>query len=137
MAATGAVQRSVLAAVAVGGALGAMARYGASLALPHGPGAFPLGTFAVNLAGCALIGGLMVVITELWPHRRLLRPFLGTGVLGGFTTFSTYALDTQALLAGGHAVLAVAYVVATPVGALVAVWAAAVLTRRLVSRRLA
>lgn len=97
----------VVGVVAVGGALGASARYGAGLLLPTPEGAFPWTTFTVNVVGCALLGGLMVLLTERpteWstaPPHPLLRPFLGTGFCGGFTTFSTYALDTQRLLDAG------------------------------------
>src|SRR5437763_10088263 len=88
----------VVGVIAAGGALGALARYGVSLALPTQPGHFPWGTFAINVVGCALIGVLMVLIMEVWSAHRLLRPFLGVGVLGGFTTFSTYAVDLLGLL---------------------------------------
>ena len=76
-----------------------------------------------------------MLVTDLWTGRRLLRPFVGTGVLGGFTTFSTYAVDIQRLVTGGRALLALAYLLATVVAALAAVWVAAVGTRALVERR--
>ncbi|MEC4018142.1 fluoride efflux transporter FluC [Streptomyces sp. H27-D2] len=128
----------VLAVIAAGGALGASARYGVSLAWPVRGGAFPWGTFGVNVAGCALIGVLMVLVSERGSAHPLVRPFLGTGVLGGFTTFSTYAVDISKLLAreeAGGALTAVAYLAGTLVVALGAVWAAAALTRAAVSRR--
>jgi CrcB protein len=77
----------------------------------------------------------MVLVTDVWTGRRLLRPFLGTGLLGGFTTFSTYAVDIQRLATGGRTLIALAYLLATVVAALAAVWAAAVGTRALVERR--
>jgi CrcB protein len=121
----------VIAAVAIGGALGACARYGAGLLWPTAPGTFPWITLAVNAAGCAAIGVLMVMITERLPSAHpLARPFLGTGVLGGFTTFSTYAVDFQRLAAHGHPGPALGYLAATPVAALGCVWAATTLTRR-------
>ncbi|MCP3754828.1 CrcB family protein [Streptomyces sp. TBY4] len=126
-------QRRVLAAVAAGGAVGAAARYGVGLLWPAAPGAFPWGTFWVNVAGCALIGVLMVLIGEGGRSAHpLVRPFLGVGVLGGFTTFSTYAVDLARLLDAGEAGTALAYAGLTVAGALGAVWAAAVLTRRAV-----
>jgi CrcB protein len=67
--------------------------------------------------------------------HRLVRPFFGTGVLGGFTTFSTYAVDIQKLVAGGRPRAGLAYLAATPCAALAAVWLAAAVTRRLVSWR--
>jgi CrcB protein len=127
-------QWPVLAAVSAGGALGAVARYGAGLLWPTSPGTFPATTFAVNVAGCAVIGVFMVVITDLWAAHRLVRPFFGTGVLGGFTTFSTYAVDIRKLADTGHPALGLAYLAATAVSALAAVWAAANLTRGLVAR---
>lgn len=121
----------VLAAVAAGGAVGASARYGVALLWPAGPGAFPWGTFWVNVAGCALIGVLMVLISEGGRSAHpLVRPFAGVGVLGGFTTFSTYAVDFARLLDAGEAGTALAYAGLTVAGALGAVWAAARLTRR-------
>ncbi|MEW1928700.1 MULTISPECIES: fluoride efflux transporter CrcB [unclassified Streptomyces] len=122
----------VVAVVAVGGAIGASARYGASLIWPTAPGAFPATTLLVNVVGCALMGVLMVVLTEVRasPHR-LLRPFFGTGVLGGFTTFSTYAVDIERLVEGGHARTGLAYLALTLLAALAAVWSAAWATRRL------
>ena len=95
-------QGSVVAVVALGGATGACARYGATLIWPTAPGGFPWTTLIVNVAGCAVIGVFMVVISEVWPAHRLVRPFFGTGVLGGFTTFSTYAVDIQRLVDGGR-----------------------------------
>jgi fluoride exporter len=126
---------SLLTTIAAGGAIGAAARYGAGQEWPVTGGAFPLTTLAVNVLGCGLIGVLMVLVDEVWTGRRLLRPFLGTGVLGGFTTFSTYAVDLLRLFATGHAGTAVAYLVVTPVAALLAVWATSRATQRLLERR--
>ncbi|MGH3460817.1 MAG: fluoride efflux transporter CrcB [Kribbellaceae bacterium] len=120
----------VLAAVAAGGVLGAFARYGVSSAWPHEPGGFPWATFGINVSGCLAIGVLLVMITELRSTHRLARPFLGTGVLGGYTTFSTYAVETERLLSD-HPVTALVYLVGTAAAALVAVQAGVVLTRAL------
>jgi CrcB protein len=128
-------QAGILAAVAAGGVLGACARYGASLAWPTVPGAFPWTTFWINVTGCTLMGVLMVLITERITAHPLVRPFLGTGVLGGYTTFSTYAVDAQHLFDGGRAGIALLYLAGTLVAALVAVCGAAALTRRLVPPR--
>lgn len=126
----------ILAVIAAGGALGAVARYAASLAWPAAEGAFPWAVFAVNVTGCALIGVLMVLVVERGTVTHpLVQPFLGVGVLGGFTTFSTYAVDVSKLLARQEAVTALAYMAATAVAALGAVWGAAVLTRALVDGR--
>lgn len=108
--------------MAVGGALGALARYGVGLALPRPAGGFPWGTFLVNALGCLLIGVLIVVITEWTSPHPLVRPFAVTGVLGGFTTFSTYAVDAHQLLLDGRLATAGAYLVGTLVTAVVATW---------------
>ncbi|NBM20841.1 fluoride efflux transporter CrcB [Streptomyces sp. GC420] len=124
----------VLAVVAAGGVLGASARYAATLAWPAGAGSFPWAVFTVNAVGCALIGVLMVLVAEVRSARPLVRPFLGTGVLGGFTTFSAYAADVARLLDGERAVTAMTYAAGTLVTALGAVWAGASVTRRAVAR---
>ncbi|MDT0570081.1 fluoride efflux transporter CrcB [Streptomyces sp. DSM 3412] len=114
-------QAPVVGVVAVGGGIGAAARYGAALLWPTGTTGFPWTTFWVNVVGCFVIGLLMVVVTEVWTVHRLVRPFLGTGVLGGFTTFSTYAVDIQRLIEEGHPTTALAYLAATLLAALLAV----------------
>ncbi|MFC3998288.1 fluoride efflux transporter FluC [Nocardiopsis sediminis] len=117
------VRVDVLAVIAAGGAVGACARYAAAAALPTPPGAFAWSTLLVNVSGCLLIGVLMVLVTGVWPGARLLRPFWGVGVLGGYTSFSTYVADAEAMLAAGAPGPALAYLAATLIGALVAVWA--------------
>ncbi|WP_030158765.1 fluoride efflux transporter CrcB [Glycomyces sp. NRRL B-16210] len=126
---------AVLAAVALGGGIGATARYGASVAWPTAPDGFPFTTLLVNVLGCALIGVLMAVLAEARSAHRLARPFLGTGVLGGFTTFSTWALELQTLVEHGQARAALVYLLVTLAAALAAVWAAAGATRRLIAWR--
>jgi CrcB protein len=123
----------VVAVVALGGGIGAAARYGASLLWPTPTGGFPWSTFWVNIAGCAVIGVFMVVITDVWAAHRLVRPFFGTGVLGGFTTFSTYAVDIERFLDDGRPRTGLAYLAATLFAALAAVWLAAAATHRLLS----
>jgi CrcB protein len=125
----------MLAAVSAGGVLGALARYLVATAMPHTPTQFPWSTFVINISGCLLIGALMVVLTEVWTGRRLLRPLLATGILGGYTTFSTYVVDVQRGLAAAAPRTALAYLIATPVCALLAVLAATRLTRRLIRPR--
>jgi CrcB protein len=124
----------LLGVIAVGGGLGSLARYGVSLAMPNLPGRFPWGTFCTNVAGCLLIGVLMVLITEKWTTHPLVRPFLGVGVLGGFTTFSTYAVETRALLHPGSAGLALLYLAGTFLGAMLAVLLGVQATRAVVRR---
>jgi CrcB protein len=122
----------VLAAIAVGGVLGAEARYGLGVLLPHRAGEWPWATVLTNVSGCLLIGVLMVVITERIRPHPLVRPLLGVGVLGGYTTFSTYAVDVVTAVHAGRAGLALLSAVATPLLALLAVSVGAVATRRLV-----
>jgi CrcB protein len=115
-------QGPAFGAVAAGGALGALARYGLALAIPPVPGHFPLATFLTNVVGGLLIGVLIVVLTELTTPHPLARPFLVTGILGGFTTFSTYAVDVEHLLAAHAVGVALGYLLGTLVAALAATW---------------
>ncbi len=117
-------QGPALAAVAAGGAVGSLARYGIGLGLPS-----PWSTLAINVTGCLLIGVLLVALTERRSAHPLLRPFLATGVLGGYTTFSTYTVDVHLLLGAGRFVEAVAYLVGTLVAALAATWFGVRITR--------
>jgi CrcB protein len=117
------------AVIASGGVLGSLARYALSVAIPHGPHAFPWSTFVVNTVGCALIGVLMALLLEARTPHRLLRPFFGVGVLGGFTTFSTYAVDSLGLFREGADATGLAYLFGTLAAALVSVWLGAHLTR--------
>ncbi|WP_267245428.1 fluoride efflux transporter FluC [Streptomyces sp. PR69] len=133
----GAHKWQVLGAISAGGAAGALARYAASVHWPAPAGAFPWAVFWVNVAGCGLIGVLMALVSEGGRGARthpLVRPFLGVGVLGGFTTFSTYALDFTELLEREEAGTALAYAGGTVVGAVAAVWLAASATRAVLAR---
>jgi fluoride exporter len=135
--ATPGVTWDVIAVIALGGALGSLARWALGQWIVAGPGGFPWATFAENVSGCLALGVLMVLVQEVWPadgRARLLRPFAGVGVLGGWTTFSTYALDTRGLLASGHGGTATAYLVGSVLGGLLAVWAGISLTESLVLR---
>lgn len=120
---------AVVGVVAAGGAVGALARYALTVPFPVQPGQVPWATVTANITGCFLIGVLMVLITEVWTAHRLLRPFLGAGVLGGYTTFSTYAVEVRGLLADGHAALALGYLLGTVLAALTAVGAGLWITR--------
>jgi fluoride exporter len=121
----------VLAAIAAGGALGALARHAVQTALPAAPGGFPWGTFLVNVSGCLLIGVLMVVITEVRQAHPLVRPFLGVGVLGGYTTFSAYVVDVLRVVGDRAPVVGLAYLVGTMAASVAAVAAGMWLTRRI------
>ncbi|MGH3307321.1 MAG: fluoride efflux transporter FluC [Nocardioides sp.] len=120
----------VVLAVSLGGGAGAVARLAAHRMAPE-----VWSTLAVNLAGCALIGVLVVLTTEVWRAHPLIRPFLGTGVLGGFTTFSTYTLDAHGLWVAGDRAAAAGYLVGTLLGCVAATAAAATLARSLAAGR--
>ncbi|MFD5141411.1 fluoride efflux transporter CrcB [Streptomyces sp. NPDC058378] len=124
----------VLMVIALGGALGAVARFGASQAWPTATNSFPFTTLAVNAAGCLVIGIFLVAVTEIFSAHALLRPFFGTGVLGGFTTFSTYCVDIERLVTGGRAGIALTYLAATAVAAVAAVTVGAWSTRRILAK---
>jgi fluoride exporter len=112
----------VVGVIAVGGALGSLARYGLERAVPHGdPASFAWATFVTNVLGCLLIGLLMWFVLEVWGAQRYARPFLGVGILGGFTTFSTYAVEAQGMARADAWGTAAVYVVASIVLGLVAV----------------
>lgn len=123
---------AVLGVIALGGVVGAEARYGIGLLLPHHVSEWAWATLFTNMSGCLLMGVLMVLITERIRPHPLVRPLLGVGVLGGYTTFSTYAVDTMGVVQSGRAGMALLYAAATPLLALVAVWIGAAATRRLV-----
>lgn len=114
----------VVAAVAAGGVLGALGRYGAGLGLGGGWAA----TLLVNATGCLLIGVLAAAVDEA--RRPVARAFLGTGVLGGYTTFSAYAVDVVRLLSDGRPALALGLLAVTPLVAVAAVAAGAAVTSR-------
>ncbi len=124
---------SALAAVSAGGAVGASARYGLTAAFPHST--FDVATLVANVIGGFLIGSLMVLITEVYPGSRLIRPFLGVGVLGGFTTFSAYIIDIGRAASGGATFIAVAFAFTTLAAALLAAAAGMYTTRRFHGRR--
>jgi CrcB protein len=111
----------VLAVIALGGAVGSTARYAVALLLPHAADRIPWSTVTANLTGALLLGVLMVFVNEVWPTNRYVRPLLGVGVLGGYTTFSTYMLDARALAAAGSLGALGTYVLVTLVGGLIAV----------------
>lgn len=124
-------------AVSAGGVIGSLARYAAELALPTPPGHLPWATFVVNVSGCLLIGVLMVLLLDVWRPGRYARPFLAVGVLGGYTTFSTYALETRDLLSAGRPALAAGYFAGSLAAGLTAVWIGLALTRLAVRPHLA
>ena len=111
-----------VAAVALGGALGAPLRYGISQAVHITPGTFPWGTFWINVSGSLALGFLLALVLRRFPTTRYLRPFLASGFLGSYTTYSTFAVETDLLIRNGRAAVAVAYVVLSFVAGFTAGW---------------
>jgi fluoride exporter len=112
-----------LALVSAGGAVGALARYGLSDAFPTEPGRFPVTTFAINVSGAFVLGALLEWLVR---HRSIdhwARFFAGVGVLGAFTTFSTFATETVVLTRDGHGATAAVYVVTSVLAGTAAVLA--------------
>lgn len=109
----------VVAAVALGGMIGAVLRVGLAQAFPVEPGRLPWTTLAENVVGAFLLGLILVLVLERWRPPRDVRPFLCTGVLGSFTTFSNYTVETVAL-APGHAWIGLVYALVSIVAGLAA-----------------
>lgn len=122
-------QWDILVAISLGGVIGAESRYGLGVLAPHDVRQFPWSTLVVNASGCLLIGALMVIILELTSPHRLVRPFLGVGVLGGYTTFSTFAVDAERLAMQHEPLLALGYVAATLAACVAAVTTATIATQ--------
>ncbi|MFG1824290.1 fluoride efflux transporter CrcB [Microbispora bryophytorum] len=121
----------ILAVIAVGGGAGTVARYLLGQAFPASPTGFPWGTFLVNVTGCFVLGVVMVFVMDVWPPRRYVRPFIGVGFLGGFTTFSTFTTEIVDRAARGAWPVAGAYAAGSLVAGLAAVWCGIVLARAL------
>jgi CrcB protein len=120
---------ALLAVIAAGGAVGSLARHVvSSLIGAHDPHALPWGTLGVNVAGCLAIGVLATTLPVV-ADRWWLRPLLITGVLGGFTTFSAFALESSLLIDSDSAGLAALYVGGTVIAGLLAVHLGRVLVR--------
>ncbi|MEO0774397.1 MAG: fluoride efflux transporter CrcB [Pseudomonadota bacterium] len=123
---------SILLQVALGGAIGASARYLTSVGAMRlmGPG-FPWGTMAVNVVGSFLMGVLVVVLAQKGGMKAA--PFLMTGILGGFTTFSAFSLDAFTLYERGQTGLALTYIASSVAFSLVAIVAGVLIARTLTS----
>jgi CrcB protein len=124
------VDRRELAAIYAGGVLGALARVGLSEALPHEPAAWPWATFVENMVGALLLGYFVTRLQERLPPSSYRRPFLGTGLCGALTTFSTLQLELFEMLEAGHLGLAAGYAAATLAGGFACVHLATAAVRR-------
>ena len=128
------VEPDVLAVIAVGGIAGSAARFKLAEALPVGSGRFPWATFWTNVSGSFLLGFLLVLLLERFPPTRYVRPFLATGILGAFTTMSTFMVETALLVKDGHVATAAGYGFGTLAAGLGLAYAG-VVAARLTSRR--
>ena len=129
------VRADVLGVIALGGVVGATARYELAKALPTTPGTFPWATFWTNVSGSLVLGFLLVMLLDRARSHRLLRPFLATGILGAYTTMSTYLVETAVLIKDGHATVGIAYAIASLVAGLLVAFAGVVAARQLRHRR--
>jgi fluoride exporter len=119
-----------LLAISLGGVLGSLARFAIAVAIgPWDEGRLPWATLTVNLVGCVVIG-VVAASAAVAAGPPWLRPFLITGVLGGFTTFSALALETGVLMDTGRVATALGYIAVTMVFGLLAVRLGALLVRR-------
>ena len=118
---------ATLGAIAVGGIVGATARYGVAQLVHVRPGRFPWATFIVNVTGSFALGALLTVLGR---RSTVLRPLLATGFLGAFTTYSTFAVETDVLLRDGHAATALTYAVTSLACGLLAVTLGVAVARR-------
>src|SRR3954465_7400967 len=125
-----AIDRRELAAVFAGGCLGALARAGLVEAFATHAGRWPGVTFTVNVAGAALLGYFATRLQERLPPTRYRRPFLGTGLCGALTTFSTVQIELLRILDHGHIRLFPGYGSASVAAGFAAVALATGLTRR-------
>ena len=116
--------------VAIGGALGSVSRAVVSTLVLRATGSlFPFGTFAVNLAGCVVFGAIVGAAEQRFVLTPDVRAFVLVGVLGGFTTFSSYTFESFALLRDGQLAAAVVNVVGQVVAGLLGFWFAYALAR--------
>lgn len=116
--------------VALGGAVGASARYIFGVMATHfAPGSFPWGTFTVNITGSILVGVLAGLMTFTWSPSPELRAFLIVGVLGGFTTFSAFSMEVALFIERDRLGFAALYLGATVVISVAGLFAGLKLTR--------
>jgi CrcB protein len=125
----GRARPDVLLAIALGGSLGTLARYGVAQVIHVAKGSFPWATFWTNVSGSFVLGFALILVIERFPPTRYVRAFVAVGFLGAYTTFSTFSVETVLLVKDGHAGIAVAYVLGSVATGLLAVWVGIVLGR--------
>ncbi len=118
--------------VAVGGAIGALARYGLNLLFAKTFAPFPFATFFINITGSFLIGFLLIFFQDKFPANENLRLLIIVGFLGAYTTFSTFEFETFELLQAKQSLLAILYVSLSFAVGLTAVFSGALMARRLI-----
>jgi len=119
-----------IAAIFAGGVVGAVARVAVARAIDVGSPAWPWPTFAVNIAGAFMLGFFATRLQERLPLSAYRRPFLGTGLCGGLTTFSTLQVELVKMIDAGALGLAVGYAAASIAAGFVAVAVATAAVRR-------
>lgn len=124
------IDRREIAAIFAGGFIGAVARARVVEALPHTSSQWPWATFSVNIVGAFALGYFTTRLQERLPLSSYRRPFLGTGVCGALTTFSTMQLELLSMLDGSHIALALGYATASVTGGFLAVAIATNMVRR-------
>ncbi len=132
---TSRVQPAILIFIALGGALGTLARAALGQIFVDAPQQFPSTTLIINLVGSFVLGFLVVGFFESRARHRHLRPFLATGVLGGFTTFSTFMVASVQLAHHGKLAFAVLYVMVSLFGGWLAAYFGIVCGKRFVGKR--
>jgi CrcB protein len=124
------LDRQELAAIFAGGFIGAIARAALAQGLVARPDQWPWATFIVNLLGAAMLGYFITRLRERLPPSLYQRAFLGTGICGALTTFSTVMVQLARMLEAAHVTLAIAYCGASLAGGLAAVFMSTKLVRR-------
>jgi len=114
-------QLAMITAIGIGGVVGALSRYALEETFPPAAGHIPWVVFVINVSGSALLGLLLVILVEQFSHGRLARLVIGTGIIGAYTTFSTFMVGAVDLARAGHVAAAALYTVLSVVCGLAAV----------------
>lgn len=122
-------QVAIVFALGCGGVVGALARYTLAQHVAGPPYGFPWSTFDINVTGSFALGFILILLIEQFPRGRLARPFLASGVIGAYTTFSTFEVDAVLLVRHHDILTAAVYVVASVIAGLLALWCGVVLAR--------